>query len=285
MTNPTIHRLRSCDSSIRLCLSIIFVRNPCACVEIGLINSVSVKSYEVRSHSGGDCRGVQWSVSVNLAVKTELDPAVSARISRFPVAMTIPTSLDSRRHRRVALRLAGRCMFDDRTEHDCHTINVSVGGAALSCSEQPKVGTIVVIYLAFLGRVQGKVVRSLFGAFAIEFEVSDYKRRKLDEQIRWLETKPAEQLVDGRREERIMPLKRDATLTHESAPYRVKIIDVSRSGAAIQTDLDLPVDSIVTLGEDVKARVVRTFVGGIGIEFYRLLPFTRFDDTITFDID
>lgn len=220
---------------------------------------------------------------MNLALKTELDPAISARISRFPVAPILPSTIDSRKFRRVALRLSGRCLFADRREHQCLTINISQGGAALVCAEQPEVGSAVVLYLDFLGRIQGKVVRTMFGTFAVEFEASPYKRDRLKEQLDWLETQPETQLVDARRSERISPVKRDAVLTHDGVSYPVKIIDVSRAGAAVQTDLDLPEGTVVTLGMDVKGRVSRTFFGGVGIAFFRLLPFTRFDENITFD--
>lgn len=222
---------------------------------------------------------------MNLAMKTELESAVSSQISRFPSKAPAPVTQDNRKYRRVAMRLTGHCTFEDFSEHEVQTINVSQGGAALSCAISPKIGTIVVLKLASLGRIHSKVVRALFGTFAVEFEISSFKRSLLGEEIKRLEAQATEQPVDARRFERIDPIRRDAMLTCGSEQFVVKIINLSRSGAAIQTDLDLPVDTVIKLGADVTGRVARTFIGGIGMEFFRPLPAARFDENITFVID
>jgi len=59
----------------------------------------------------------------------------------------------------------------------------------------------------------------------------------------------------------------------------VKLIDVSRTGAALQATIKPPIDARVTIGA-TRAKVVRTFQEGFAIEFARPIPIERFDEDL-----
>jgi hypothetical protein len=59
----------------------------------------------------------------------------------------------------------------------------------------------------------------------------------------------------------------------------VRIIDVSRSGAALAVDAAPAIGTPVTVGSR-PAQVVRQFSGGFAVEFNRLIPAEMFDDDI-----
>ncbi|MGA8601819.1 MAG: PilZ domain-containing protein [Beijerinckiaceae bacterium] len=62
--------------------------------------------------------------------------------------------------------------------------------------------------------------------------------------------------------------------------HPVKLIDISLSGAALATEVQPPLGATVTIGQ-TSGTVVRNFMGGIAVEFFRPIPVEGFNEDIT----
>ena len=203
-----------------------------------------------------------------------MNPATTA------IAKTEARPVERRRYQRVNVALLGRYMLRDRREFPCQTIDMSPGGVALLAPMPGAVGERVVVYLDHVGRIEGHVARHLANGFAMSVTAPLLKREKLADQLTWLANRHALGLPEDRRHERIVPrVTRTVVRLPDGHELIAKIIDVSISGVAVAVDVKPPVGSAITVGQTM-GRVVRTFDGGIAVEFSRLLPAETFGDDV-----
>ncbi|MBN9083861.1 MAG: pilus assembly protein PilZ [Rhizobiales bacterium 62-17] len=187
---------------------------------------------------------------------------------------------DRRRHQRVKVSIPGRYMLPDHREYPCQTLDMSPGGVALIAPVSGPIGSRVVIYLDHIGRLEGQLVRNIENGFAAQLRVSPLKRDKLADQLTWMANRHLLGLPEDRRHERIEPVTKRAMLKPgDGTEAIVRVIDVSISGAALETALRPPVGTYVTVGR-TEGVVVRHFAEGIAIEFLKELPIERFDPGI-----
>ena len=184
-------------------------------------------------------------------------------------SLKVPLSDERRRHQRVKVALLGRYMLASRREYPCQTIDMSPGGLSLIAPVPAQQGERIVVYLDHVGRVEGHMVRTVPNGFAMTVAATIRKRDKLAAQLTWLSNRSMLGLPEDRRHERVAPRNPRAVLvTEDGSETEVRIIDVSLSGAAVTTSLDLPIGTPVTLGKTA-ARVVRRFEQGLALEFIR----------------
>jgi hypothetical protein len=185
---------------------------------------------------------------------------------------------ERRRHSRVKVRLGGKFMLEDRREFPCVTIDASPGGIAFAAEESAGLGESVVAYLGQIGRVQGVVRRLFDGGFAISMKLPPLKREKLAEQLTWLANRHQLGMLEDRRHERIQARHPHTTLTLPSGrECLAKIIDFSRSGAALSVAAPPDIGAAVTVGS-TRADIVRVFSGGVAVEFVRVIPEADFSE-------
>jgi len=173
-----------------------------------------------------------------------------------------------RRFQRVRVNLAGRFMLEDRHEYPCETIDMSPGSIALRTPVTGRMGERVVAYIDQIGRLEGTIVRNFDGhGFAMEIQATARKRDKLAAKLTWLANRQELDLPEDRRHDRTTPSQPDALVVlQDGREFRVPIIDLSLSGAALAMNTRLPIDSNLMVGK-LHARVVRHLENGIGIEF------------------
>jgi hypothetical protein len=189
-------------------------------------------------------------------------------------------NVDSRRHQRVKVNVPGRYMLADRREFECHTIDMSPGGIALSAPVVPAVGERVVVYLDSIGRIDGICVRDLGQGFAMSVKATPRRREKIAEQLTWLANQQVLEMEDLRVFGRIVPLQRQTTLTFENGTSMpARIIDLSRSGVAIAADCIPAIGAAVRVGQ-MSGQVIRILDQGIAIQFTQLIPIQKFDEDI-----
>src|SRR5688572_8864451 len=90
-------------------------------------------------------------------------------------ASTLRTSLrldtriapDRRRHKRFPLALLGRFMRANKQEFPCRLNDISVGGVAIMAPVEVEIGERIVAYFDEIGGIEGDVVRSFEGGFAV----------------------------------------------------------------------------------------------------------------------
>ncbi len=177
---------------------------------------------------------------------------------------------EARRYKRFDLPLLGRFLrVLTREEFTCRLIDISVGGASLMSDAQLEVGETVVMYFDELGGLEGEVLRSVAGGFAINFAASHRRRQKLAAQITWLlnrhELAAADQRRTGHERVALAPkpiqiqLEDGSTIQHD-------VLDVSISGASIAMAARPAIGSKLVVGK-LPAKVVRHHSRGIGVEF------------------
>lgn len=192
-----------------------------------------------------------------------------------------PASLERRRFQRVKVHLLGRYMLPDRREFPCQVINMSPGGLALLAPGIGNVGDRVIAYLDHVGRVEGKITRIIDNGFAMTLAATPRKRDKLAAQLTWLANRDILNLPEDRRHDRIVPRNPIAVLTlDDGSKMSCRIIDMSRSGAAIAAEQRPPLNTQVLLGR-VASRVVRHLDDGFALEFIHEQLEETLEDSVT----
>jgi len=181
-----------------------------------------------------------------------------------------PSQAEKRNFQRVRVKVYGRYMLEDRSEHPCQILDMSPGDAALRANQPGQLGEKVIVYLDHIGRVEGVVTRLFRDGFAMTILASERKREKLAAQLTWLANRHELDLPEDRRHERIAPRNPLSTLRLDGGQeYRCRIIDLSLSGAAVEVGIKPELGTAVTLGT-MRGRVVRHFDDGVAIEFAML---------------
>ncbi len=185
-----------------------------------------------------------------------------------PAAIEVaPSRAERRNFQRVRVKIYGRFMLEDRSEHACQVVDMSPGNVALRTDRRGEPGEKVIAYLDHIGRVEGVVTRLLQDGFAMTVIASDRKRDKLAAQLTWLANKHELDLPEDRRHERVSPRNPMTSMRmSDGRQYRCRIIDLSLSGAAIETEVRPALGVQVMLGT-MRGQVVRHFEEGVAIEF------------------
>jgi c-di-GMP-binding flagellar brake protein YcgR len=187
-----------------------------------------------------------------------------ARRTQGAISRIVP---DRRRHKRVAVALLGRFMRENKEEHPCKLIDISVGGAAVKSAVAMPIGERIVAYFDHVGGIEGQVVREIDGGFAFKIEATKHKREKIAAQLTWLANRSELSEIDERRHERITPRNDTTTLQlAEGVVLSCNVLDVSISGALVGTPARPELGTEVLLGK-LRARVVRHHPQGFGVQF------------------
>lgn len=178
-----------------------------------------------------------------------------------------PAVAERRNFQRVRVRIYGRFMLEDRSEHPCQVIDMSPGNVSLRAERIGRPGEKIIAYLDHIGRVEGVLIRTLQDGFAMTVVASERKRDKLAAQLTWLANKHELDLPEDRRHERVSPRNPMSVLQLiDGRQYPCRIIDLSLSGAAVEIEVKPAIGVQVTLGT-MRGQVVRHFEDGIAIEF------------------
>lgn len=200
--------------------------------------------------------------------------------SALQMPRTAARPVERRRHYRMKVVLLGRYMLPNRMEYPCQSIDISPGGIHLAAPARPAPGERVIVYLEHLGRIEGVCVRTTMEGFAMTITATSRKREKFTAQLTWLANREELGLPEDRRHERIVPRNPRTILTlDDGTEYVVRVIDISLSGAAFASDLDLPLNVPVRLGS-THARILRRFDAGYAAEFRHPLSADALDENL-----
>lgn len=178
-----------------------------------------------------------------------------------------PSQAERRNFQRVRVKIYGRFMLEDRTEHAGQVVDMSPGNVAFRTERSGAPGEKVIAYIDHIGRVEGVITRTLPDGFAMTVIASDRKKDKLAAQLTWLANKHELDLPEDRRHERVSPRNPISVLQlTDGRQYPCRIIDLSLSGAAVEIEVKPAIGVQVTLGT-MRGQVVRHFEDGVAIEF------------------
>ena len=171
----------------------------------------------------------------------------------------------------VPVDLLGRFMRPDHTEFPCRIDSMSPAEASVLTTSPPQVAERIIVYADHVGRLEGIVTELFTGGFSMSTAATERKRERLAAQLTWLCNRDLLNLPEDRRHERLQPENpfRDIILA-DGRRYKVKIIDLSLSGAAVQSSVRPALGSQITLGA-MPGRVVRNLEDGFALEFSNIL--------------
>lgn len=189
---------------------------------------------------------------------------------RATAADPAPSGAERRIFQRVSVKVYGRYMLEDRSEHPCHVVDMSPGSVALRCDHPGTPGEKVIAYLDHIGRVEGVVTRHLLDGFAMTVVATERKKDRLAAQLTWLANRHELDLPEDRRHERVAPSNPVTVLQMaDGRQYRCRIVDLSLSGAAVEIEVKPAIGIQVQLG-NMRGRIVRHFQEGVAVEFAAL---------------
>ncbi|WP_051469484.1 PilZ domain-containing protein [Chelativorans sp. J32] len=181
---------------------------------------------------------------------------------------------ERRSFQRVKIILSGRYMLQDRSEHSCQVIDISPGDVALKAERIGRMGERVVVYLEHIGRIEGRITRVFADGFAMTIKASQRKRDKLASQLTWLANRHELDLPEERRYERVTPANPMSTVrSPDGHEHPCRIVDLSVSGAAVETAVKPPIGSTIFLA-NLRGIVVRHFEHGFALEFFMIQDLT-----------
>jgi len=196
----------------------------------------------------------------NTAEKIDL-ASVARRLTAAQVGLR-----ERRRFRRMPIAITGRLLDTAGHEHDCRTADISPGDARIVSDTTPDVGSHIVIYLAGIGRVSGRVARRCGeGEMAVIFNFSAHKREKLAEQLTLAVNKDL-----GIEETRSPPREGAQTVRLEFETGDVndgEVVDFSLAGITIKSKRPPPLLGVWVRVGTVYGRVARLTEGGFAIDF------------------
>lgn len=189
------------------------------------------------------------------------------RRTNRPMVKIVP---DRRRYRRVPVKVSGRFMRENKQEYPCQVLNMSAGGMAMVAPVICDSGERIVAYLENLGRIEGIVVRSFEGGFAVRILASLHKRERIANLLTWLVNQESLGLTEERKHERVVPrINASKLILPDGAVHNCRVIDVSLSGASVVCAVTPDIGTMVILGR-MRGRVVRHHEQGIALQFAEL---------------
>ena len=179
----------------------------------------------------------------------------------------------------VSLSLKGFCIDD--TQRTFETEWFSSHAIGVRCLEAPQTCQCIPVYVDVLGRLAGWVSARTPRGFRLDLNISESDRKKLQELIALIESRAAAGLPLGRQHERIVPDHREVVVVDLAGASRSgRLVDVSRSGAAVEVAGKFEVGDRVRLGERTQATVVRFIERGVAVRFHNLIPFEEFTEGV-----
>jgi hypothetical protein len=150
----------------------------------------------------------------------------------------------------------------------CRTRRVSPFRMMVDVPVVGRLGDSISSYFGDFGKLEGRITDTLAGSFLLELDMSAEMRRRMADQLSWLEKKLKDPgLRDERKHARIVPASPHSTLTFgDGATRSCFVIDMSVSGAAISADVQPELGTPLAVGSAV-GRVVRHRQDGFAVKF------------------
>ncbi len=164
---------------------------------------------------------------------------------------------DRRRHKRRAVTPLGRFMRANKQQVPCRLVD-AIG-----------VGARVAAYVDHQGGTEGPVAHTIDGGFACETKATPHKRAQIAAQLTWLANRAELAEASERRHERVAPSNTVSELALAEGVVACKMLDVSLSGACVETPARPQLGTEVMLGK-LRAYLTRHHAQRFGLQFIEI---------------
>ena len=178
-------------------------------------------------------------------------------------------SKEQRKHPRIDGDIEASILINGETNAVAQVRDVSAGGIAFHYGDPVALGDQIIARLDGGARLEGDVVRLFDGGFAIALEMSEHKRQRLTETIDRARARgrALDKLnLERRLAARVAGMRQSVVCETADRRIPVRIIDMSLTGVAIETDERLEMDSMVVIGK-MRGTVARIEGNRYGIQF------------------
>ena len=168
--------------------------------------------------------------------------------------------------------MAARLLINGEDSGQGTLFDLSAGGVGVLTDLKANVGDHLVIHLEGGARLEGTVMRLLADGFGVQLVMSDAKRSRLIDALAPMsegEEEIVELPLNRRIAERVAGLRMKTECSTEKGVLDCRIVDMSLTGAAIETDAKLSIGEAVTIGQ-TKGKVVRQYGKTFGVQFDRV---------------
>lgn len=181
---------------------------------------------------------------------------------------------ERRKGTRYAVSLPGRYAMPQRRgtrrrspEYACRMVDISPRAMVLAGPVIGALGETVIGFFEELGKLEGAVIRTLCGGFAMTIEPTETQWAQLEAKLIWLEKNQRENLPDARCQKRIVPRDPRSTLIlADGTAVACFVIDMSASGVAVSAEIKPRLGTPLGVGK-VVGKVVRRFAEGFAVHF------------------
>ncbi|MEM6627451.1 MAG: PilZ domain-containing protein [Pseudomonadota bacterium] len=173
---------------------------------------------------------------------------------------------DRRRYRRVAYRAPAQCLSARGEEFSAMTVDLAAGGVAIAATHTMDLGEELVIYIAGIGRLAGRIARAIDKGYALSTSLVPHKREKIADQLTWLVNKDRLKLEEDRKS-----IRRNAAgsvrVSYDGVISQCDVIDVSVLGIALKTQGPRPpIGAEIVVGQNAGV-CARYMDNGFAVEF------------------
>jgi hypothetical protein len=188
--------------------------------------------------------------------------------------------INGRDSRPISTKLFGFYRFlREGQERPCETLSVSLDAISFRAAGRGTPGDHVVAQLDLFDKIEGRITRYTPEGFVMTLWLEAGHRARVASRLDQLLNRGATH-TNQRRDIRIVPLTTVCDVVFaDGTRHTIKIVDVSRSGAALTSMLCPPIRSRLTVGSRT-ATVVRHITEGFAVEFDERIPPTAFDEKI-----
>jgi len=169
---------------------------------------------------------------------------------------------------RSQLGIKGAIFFPERrSEEECFVFDLSPAGAGIKSACLVALGSRTVLYVAGLGRFEGKISRRDRLRIGLQFKFSDTKRKRIAAQLSAFVSQgvvgETALRVGGRLSADSMPC---SFMSQSGETHSCELADLTLIGAYLKTDGRPNIGEIICFGS-VLARVVRHTECGIAVNY------------------
>jgi hypothetical protein len=159
--------------------------------------------------------------------------------------------------------------------------SVSSGRTVVTADVPVQRGERVALRFDGVGIRYGTVERPMKSGFVANLVADISSQGEVDARIGWLKQKGLGRAENRRRHPRVLPRDPQSFLVLGLDNYvKCRIRDMSRSGVAIESELQPPIGQLLAVGA-VPGRVARHFDGGFGVAFIELQDLEQLEALLT----